>query len=290
MQYRWVRDRIFGAVRERLGGRVRLFVSGGAPLAPEIAEFFFTAGVLILEGYGLTETSPVVSVNRPESFRFGTVGRPLDNVRVRVAPDGELLVKAPSVMLGYWNQPDTTAEVLSKQGWLSTGDIGTLERDGFLRITDRKKDLFKDSGGRYIAPQRLEGRLRMSPFIEEACVIGDGRPHCVALIAPNFEALEGWVAERDLGQMDRVSLVQHRAVEALYNKIVERVNGKLARHEMLRAIHILDTPFTSDDDLITPSFKVKRGQVRARYAAEIASLYAIGQARKSEAVAQGTAG
>ena len=156
-QYGFVRDRLLAPLQAGLGGRVRLFVSGGAPLEPEIAEFFFSAGILVLEGYGLTEASPVVSVNRSDAFRFGTVGRPLDNVRVRLDVDGEILIKGPNVMQGYWDNDDETKAVLESSGWLATGDIGVLERDGYLKITDRKKDLFKDSGGRYIAPQRLEG-------------------------------------------------------------------------------------------------------------------------------------
>ncbi len=273
MQYRWVRDQVFGVIRERLGGRVRLFVSGGAPLAPEIAEFFYSSGVLILEGYGLTETSPVVSVNRPEAFRFGSVGRPLDNVRVRIAGDGEILVKAPSVMMGYWNQPEATREVVDDDGWLSTGDIGLLDRDGFLRITDRKKDLFKDSGGRYIAPQRIEGRLRMDPYIKEACLIGDGRPHCVALLVADIEAIAEWAQSRGLPKMTGDTLIRSEPVMALLEKIVQKVNKGLARHEQIRAHYLCDEEFSSDPILITPSLKIRRRRIEDRYRSVIDRLY-----------------
>jgi long-chain acyl-CoA synthetase len=272
-QYEWLRDKIFKDLHDRLGGRLRLLVSGGAPLAAEIAEFFYSSGILILEGYGLTETSPVVSVNRPGAYRFGSVGKALDNVRVRIAQDGEISVKAPSVMMGYWHQEDATKEVLSDDGWLATGDIGALDQDGFLTITDRKKDLFKDSGGRYIAPQRVESLLRLEFFIEQACLVGDNRPYCVALIVPNMVALEKWAKERKLFARTPRELLEEPAVIQQIKSAVDRVNTRLARHESIADFKLLEMAFTTSDSLLTPSLKVRRTQVQERYATEINMLY-----------------
>ena len=272
-QYGWLRDRIFSELHERLGGRLRLLVSGGAALAPAISEFFFSAGILILEGYGLTETSPVVSVNRPESYQFGSVGRALDNVRVRTAPDGELMIKAPSVMMGYWRQQQETLRVLSDDGWLATGDLGKIDRDGFIWIKERKKDLFKDSGGRYIAPQRVEKLLRLDPYVEQVCLVGDERPYCVALIVPDVSALEAWAKKKKLFVRDPDELVQNEKIRGLMKDAVDRVNSRLARHETIRDFALIADPFTTREDLLTPSLKVKRAHVMAKYSELVESLY-----------------
>ena len=277
--YRLTADQVFSGLRERLGGRLRFLVSGGAPLAPEIAAFFHAAGLLLLEGYGLTETSPVVSVNRLSDFRFGTVGRPLDNVRVRLAEDGEILVKGPSVMRGYYKDAAATARVLDAEGWLATGDIGVFEPDGKLRITDRKKDLFKTASGKYIAPQHLERLLTGRPLVEQACVIGDRRPYCVALIVPDLPALSDWARESGLDWRSTADLLRLPAVRERFGREVEAVNAELARHETLKKFDLLADPFTEAEGLLTPSQKVRRKQVLTRYAVEIEALYSESSGR-----------
>ncbi|MEE2756349.1 MAG: long-chain fatty acid--CoA ligase [Myxococcota bacterium] len=272
-QYGWLRDKIFRDLHDRLGGRLRILVSGGAALAPEIAEFFFSSGVLILEGYGLTETSPVVSVNRPENYRFGSVGQALDNVRVRIATDGEIMVKAPSVMQGYWKQPSITRAVLSDDGWLATGDIGRVDRDGFVWITDRKKDLFKDSGGRYVAPQRVESLLRLEPMIEQACLIGDNRPYCIALIVPAMTELEAWAKKKKLFFREPESLLREPKIRRVIEESVNRVNQRLAKHETVRDFELIADAFSTQESLLTPSLKIRRDRVVARYADRIDRLY-----------------
>ncbi|MGK0360400.1 MAG: long-chain acyl-CoA synthetase [Bradymonadia bacterium] len=272
-QYKVAGEQVFARLRERLGGRLRFMVSGGAPLAPEIAAFFHAAGVLILEGYGLTETSPVVTVNRLDSYRFGTVGLPLSNVRIRLAPDNEIMVKGPNVMRGYYKDPAATAAVLSPDGWLATGDVGELDTDGFLRITDRKKDLFKTAGGKYIAPQLLEGLLRARPLIDQAIVIGDTRPYCVALIVPDISAVQAIAEARRLDWRGPADLVRLKAVHKALVAEVDAVNVQLGRHEQIRAFKVLSTPFSEAAGLLTASQKTKRRAVIQRYAALVEALY-----------------
>jgi long-chain acyl-CoA synthetase len=179
-QYALATKLVFSKLATKLGGRIRFFVSGGAPLSRDIAEFFHAAGLLVLEGYGLSETSPVLTVNRVEAYRFGSVGKAIDNVEIRIAEDGEILARGPNIMKGYFNKPEASAEVLLPDGWFATGDIGEVDRDGFLKITDRKKDLFKTAGGKYVAPQHLENQLKLQKFIEQPCIVGDQRPYCIA--------------------------------------------------------------------------------------------------------------
>lgn len=272
-QYKIAGDQVFAGLRDRLGGRLRFLVSGGAPLAAEIATFFHAAGVLILEGYGLTETAPVVSVNRLDSYRFGTVGLPLSNVRVRLAADGEILVKGPNVMQGYFKDPEATAAVLSDDGWLSTGDVGAFEPDGFLRITDRKKDLFKTANGKYIAPQRLERLLQTRPLVDQACVIGDMRPYCVALLVPDFPAIEALARDKGLDWRSTANLVRLKPVVKALGAEVEAVNADLERHEQIRAFRVLIEPFSQAAGLLTPSQKIKRREVIRRHAATLEALY-----------------
>ena len=272
-QYKVAGEQVFAQLRARMGGRLRFLVSGGAPLVPEIAGFFHAAGVLILEGYGLTETAPVVTVNRLESFRFGTVGLPLSNVRVRLAADGEIMVKGPNVMRGYYKDPAATAAVLSADGWLSTGDVGELDADGFLRITDRKKDLFKTAGGKYIAPQHLEGLLRARPLIEQACVIGDRRPYCVALIVPDMPAIEALADDKGLNWRGPADLVRLAPIRKALSADVDAVNAELGRHEQVRAFKVLPTPFSEAAGLLTASQKTKRRAIIQRYAALVEALY-----------------
>jgi long-chain acyl-CoA synthetase len=271
--YRLAGEPVFAGLRARMGGRIRFLVSGGAPLDSHIALFFHAAGLLILEGYGLTETSPVVSVNRFNDFRFGSVGRPLDNVRVRLAADGEIMVHGPSVMRGYYKDPEATALVLDEDGWLATGDLGMFDAEGFLRITDRKKDLFKTTGGKYVAPQHLEHLLTARPLIEQACIIGDRRPHCVALLVPDLNALTTWATEKGLDWRRPEDLVGLPAVRTHLQAEIDEVNTHLARHETIRGFHLLVEPFSEAGGLLTSSQKIRRKPVQHRYAAEIERLY-----------------
>jgi long-chain acyl-CoA synthetase len=272
-----VADRlVLGKVRHALGGRVRYAISGGAALPLHVAEFFHAVGVPLLEGYGLTETSPVISVNGPERgmLRLGTVGKPLENIELKLADDGELLVRGPSVSSGYWNKPQQTAEVFDKNGFFATGDIADLDDDGFLLITDRKKDLIVTGGGKNVAPQPIESDLKRSSLVDQAVLIGDGRPAIVALISPNFEELERWAAQHGIAWRDRTELVGHERVLAAYADFVESINAGLARYEQIKKVRVLDTPLSLEGGHLTPTLKVKRKVVEKQYAALIAEMYA----------------
>ncbi len=266
---------VFKKLRGRTGGRLRFFVSGGAPLAKEIAEFFYSAGLPILEGYGLTETSPVISVNTFEKFRPGSVGPPLPGVDVKIADDGEILTRSPYVMKGYWKHDEATAETIV-DGWLHTGDIGHVDDDGFLFITDRKKDIIVTAGGKNVAPQPIENELKLDKHVAEAVVIGDRRRYLVALLVPNFEALEATAADLGLDVSDHGALVNHAEVQRIYADVVHRVNQRLASFEQLKTFRLLDHEFTQDDGQLTPSMKVKRKVVSERYADVIESMYEEG--------------
>jgi len=251
---------------ERTGGRIRIFVSGGAPLSREVGDFFWSLGFTVLEGYGLTETSPVITVNRPGRVRVGTVGEVIPGVEVRIAEDGEILCRGPNVMRGYFRKPEESAEVL-RDGWFHTGDIGELE-DGFLRITDRKKDLLKTSGGKYIAPQPIENRLKQRPLIGNAVVVGDRRKFPAVLLVPNFEDLRS-----RFGQEPASALVARPEVHALYQGEVDEVNRDLAQYEKLKKFALLPEDFTIDGGDLTPTMKVKRKRVQEKYASVIEELY-----------------
>ena len=273
--YRLTREQIFDPLTEPLGGRVRFFVSGGAPLAAEIGAFFLAAGVLILEGYGLTEAAPVISVNRPHDVRFGTVGRPLDNVRVRIADDGEILVSGPNVMRGYYRRDEETAAAVV-DGWLHTGDIGLIDREGRLCITDRKKDLFKSSGAKYIAPQRLEGLMSRLPLVEQVCVVGDRRPWCGALIVPDRAGLTAWAAARGIEAPDFGLLLRHPEVIAQFDAELASLDDQLERHEQLRSHLLVAEPFTAENGLLTTSLKIRRRAILTHYQSAIEAMYAAG--------------
>lgn len=266
---------LLSPVRRLLGDRLRFIVSGGASLGKEAAEFFFAAGVLVLEGYGLTEAAPIVSVNRPGAYVFGTVGRPLDNVRLRLTDDGEILVKGPNVMMGYHGGQEGGGAFLAPDGWLHTGDIGFLNRDGYLTITDRKKNLFKDRAGRYIAPAKIEALLKQAPEVEYAIVIGDGRPYPVVLLFLSTQATDG-VEDKDL--------------ERTMNRVVSRANRKLPKPERVRAHHLVKVPLTPNSGLLTSTFKPKRAQICREFAEEIERMYAknrfFSKGTKSDSVAR----
>jgi long-chain acyl-CoA synthetase len=267
-------DRIvFSQIRQGMGGQVKIYISGGAPLGRELAEWYADAGIRIHEGYGLTETSPVIAVNTPKAHRLGTVGKPLSNVEVRIAEDGEILVRGPSVFSGYWNMPKETAEAFT-DGFFKTGDIGNLDADGFLSVTDRKKDLIKTSGGKFIAPQPIEASLRNSPLVAEAVVIGEKRKFPAVLILPYFPLLEDWANTNQVAFSNHAELTRDPRVQTLYEGIVESMNANLARFEKLKKTIVLAEEFSVANGTLTPTLKMRRRAVEERHRADIDALYA----------------
>lgn len=264
---------VFSKIHAGLGGRLRFCFSGGAPLAQEIAEFFHAIGVLILEGYGLTETCPILTANRPGGFKFGTVGRAFPGVELRVAGDGEILARGPNIAKGYYRKPEETAEVFRPEGWFHTGDIGEIDADGFLRITDRKKDLIKTAGGSYVAPQYIENLLKGDPFVSQALVYGDRRPYPVALITLSPEELAKFARNAGLGDKPMAELVRNPAVTERVRQIVDRTNERLASYAKVKRFAVLPEDFTQEGGELTPTLKVKRKVVNTKYADLIESLY-----------------
>jgi long-chain acyl-CoA synthetase len=264
---------LYSKVRAGLGGRIEIFISGGAPLGRELAEWYAAIGIRIHEGYGLTETSPVIAVNTPQAHKLGTVGKPLPNLEVRIAEDGEVLVRGPSVFKQYWNKPKETQESFV-DGWFKTGDIGNLDADGFLSITDRKKDLIKTSGGKFIAPQPIENSLKHNALIAEAVVLGEKHKFPSVLIAPNFPLLEEWARSHDLRFASRQELVAHPEVRALYESIVEELNRNLARFEKLKKVLLVADEFSAENGTLTASMKLRRRVVAERYRQQIDEMYA----------------
>ncbi|HXN50291.1 MAG TPA: long-chain fatty acid--CoA ligase [Candidatus Acidoferrum sp.] len=268
-----IADRLlFSKVRAGMGGKAEEFISGGAPLGLELAEWFADIGIPIHEGYGLTETSPVIAVNTPASHKLGTVGKPLANVEVRIAGDGELLVRGPSVFKGYWNRPGETRNAFA-DGWFKTGDIGHFDSEGYLSITDRKKDLIKTSGGKFIAPQPIENSLKLNPLIGTAVVLGDRRKFPAVLIAPHFPVLEDWARANQVAFVSRQALVANAKVQALYEGIIEELNQNLARFEKLKRVLVVSEEFSETDGTLTHTFKVRRRGIEARYRALIDEMY-----------------
>jgi long-chain acyl-CoA synthetase len=261
LQHRLADRLVYSKVKDRLGGRLRVGLSGGAPLAPEIIEFFHTLDILILEGYGLTECTTAATVNRPNNFRIGTVGRALPEVELRLADDGELLIRSPTVFAGYFKDEAATREVLGDDGWLLTGDIAQIDEDGFVTITDRKKDILVTAGGKNVAPQNLENDLKASPFVSQALVVGDRRPYVAALITLDPEEVERW---RSTGGTDLEGLVQG---------IVDRVNENRSRYAQIKRFRILDRDFSADEGEITPTLKLRRRVVAEHFGEEIEELY-----------------
>jgi len=263
---------VFSKVRERLGGRVEIFVSGGAPLGRELAEWYASIGIRIYEGYGLTETSPVIAINNPKAHKIGTVGRPLENVEVRIAGDHEILVRGPSIFRAYWNRPEETNDAFV-DGWFKTGDIGHLDEQGFLSVTDRKKDLLKTSGGKFIAPQPVENSLKLHALIGSAVVLGDRRKFASVLISPHFPLLEEWARNHHVPFSTREALVAHPRVRTLYEEIVGEVNRGLARFETLKKVLLVPDEFTAIDGTLTPTLKLRRKTIEERYRRQIDALY-----------------
>jgi long-chain acyl-CoA synthetase len=260
-------------IRDRVGGRLRLAVSGSAPLPPHIARFFHAVGLPLIEGYGLTETSPVISVNPQDRPRFGTVGCIIDGVEVRIADDGEILTRGPHVMRGYWQRPDDTAAAIDQDGWFHTGDIGTLGADGYLTITDRKKELLVTSGGKKIAPAPIEALLKRHPLVAEAMLVGEGRKFPAVLIVPNFAALEQRLKVLGLPDGDRESLVVRDDVRSLYAEVVEPLNRELAQYERLKKVALLPTEFSIASGELTPTMKLRRRVVLERWQRVVDALY-----------------
>ena len=265
---------VFAKLRARTGGRVKLFVSGSAPLSPEIARFFYSAGLPVIEGYGLTETSPVLTLTPPGRPKLGAVGRAIPGVEIKIAPDGEILAKGPNVMQGYYNKPEETREAIDADGWFHTGDIGELDADGYLKITDRKKDLLKTAGGKYIAPQPIENTVRLNKFVANAVVLGDQRKFPIILIVPNFEQLERWARERNLSFASRAGLIGLADVQAKMEREVMDGLRDLAKFEMPKKVVLIEHDFTIESEELTPSLKVKRRQVEQNYKSLIERVYA----------------
>jgi long-chain acyl-CoA synthetase len=253
-----------------MGGRLRLCLSGGAPISPEILEFFWACGIVVLEAYGLTETSTGAATNRPHAVRFGTVGVPLERMDVRIAADGEILLRGPNVFVGYWRRPEATAEALV-DGWLQTGDIGSLD-DGFLSVTDRKKDIIITAGGKNVTPSNLENALKESAYVSEACVVGDRRPYLVCLVTVDGAAIERWAAAHGVAERG-VELRLHPRVRELVQEEVDRVNASVSRAQQIKRFAVLDHEFSQESGELTPTLKLKRKVVLDRYADELEALY-----------------
>ncbi|MFZ6033024.1 MAG: AMP-dependent synthetase/ligase [Melioribacter sp.] len=263
---------VLSKLRERTGGRMRFFISGGAALARELGIFFEAAGILIIEGYGLTESSPVIAANRLNDYKFGTVGKPMPGVEVKIAKDGEILAHGPNIMQGYYKNKKETEETI-KDGWLHTGDIGVFDAEGFLIITDRKKHLFKTSQGKYVAPTPIESMFLASKYIEQFVIIGDRRMFITALIVPDFEALKEYADANRIQYKDEKELVKMKQIYELLDKELEQFQKKLSSFEKVRKFTLLDKPFTIEDGELTPSLKVKRKVIEERYRDLIDEMY-----------------
>ena len=264
---------VFAKLKEATGGRLRFFVSGGAALPQSIAEFFHAAGILILEGYGLTETSPVISLNHPEKWRFGTVGPQVPDIEVQIAEDGEILTRGPHVMKGYFNNETATAEVIDGEGWFYTGDIGIIDADGFIKITDRKKNIIVLSNGKNVAPQPIESELVRSPFISQVMVVGSERKNLAALIVPNFDALKAWAAENSIETDDLSAMLQTREVQQHIQSEIRSHLTDFADFEQVRRFTLLEKEFSQEADEMTPTLKLKRNVIIDRYSDAIEEMY-----------------
>jgi long-chain acyl-CoA synthetase len=263
---------VYSKIADAFGGHVKFYVSGGAPLGIDSSHWFLDVGIRVFEGYGLTETSPVLSRNTFDGYRAGTTGKLIPNIEARLASDGELEVKGTSVFKGYWQKDEATAKEFTEDGWFKTGDIGKIE-DGFLSITDRKKELLKTSGGKYIAPQPIESKLKVNALVSNATVIGDTRKFASVLISPNFQALDRWASENGLGKKDHAELVKDPAVQKQYEAIVKKVNATLEHHETLKKVGVVGEEWTVESGELTPSMKLKRRVILEKYKGQIDALY-----------------
>ena len=274
LQHRVADRLVYSKVKERLGGRLRTAISGGAPLAPEIAEFFHAIDILLLEGYGLTECTTAATTSTHSAFRFGTVGKALPGFELKLADDGELLVRSETVFQGYLKEPEATAEVLTEDGWLKTGDIAEIDEDGFVKITDRKKDIIVTAGGKNVAPQNLENDLKSSKYVSQALVVGDRKPYVAAVVTLDPEEVPKWARERGLDG-DLADLAENDQVRELIQGVVDGVNAERSRYEQIKRFAIIPRDFTMETGELTPTLKLKRRVVQERYAAELEELYAV---------------
>lgn len=273
MQHALADKLVLSKIREKLGGRMKFMVSGGAALSKEFGEFFEAIGIVIIEGYGLTETSPVITANMLNNYKFGSVGKPIPNVEVKIAPDGEICARGPNIMKGYWNLPHLTAEVIDNEGWFHTGDIGMIDEEGFVHITDRKKHLFVSSGGKNIAPQPIENLFLSSKFIEQFVLIGDKRMFCTALVVPDFDALKEYARAAGVPFNFNHDLVKNPIIYRLIEEEVDKIQKDLANFERVRKFILLAKPFTIEDGEMTPTLKIKRKVVEEKYADVIDGMY-----------------
>jgi long-chain acyl-CoA synthetase len=265
---------VFSKLRARTGGRVQGFVSGSAPLSADIARFFWAAGLPVYEGYGLTETSPVLAANRPGAVRLGTVGHPIPGTEIRISPDGEILARGPQIMKGYFQNPAATGEVIDADGWFHTGDVGEIDSDGFLRITDRIKNLIVTAGGKKIAPAPIESAAAMSPYVSQVVMVGDKRPFPAMLVVPDFDNVSAWAKQEGIGDLSPSALGRHpRVIDLLSRDVLSRLT-ELARYEMPKKIAIVEKEFTVDSGELTPTFKIKRNVVEQNHRLAIESIYA----------------
>ncbi|MDQ5844824.1 MAG: AMP-binding protein, partial [Acidobacteriota bacterium] len=264
---------VFSKIRKALGGRIRLLVSGGAALPEDLSYIYIGAGLPIVQGYGLTETSPVITAGRADDNRVGTVGKPIRHVEVRIASDGEIETRGPNVMRGYYNKPAETAAVLSEDGWFKTGDIGTLDEGGFLRITDRKKELFKTSGGKYIAPQLIEQMIKGSRFVNQVVLVGNGRKFPAALIVPDWEQVGSYVQLKGIKAGSRAELCKEPRLIDLFQRQIAGLTSSLAKYETVKRIALLEHELTIEGGELTPTMKVKRRIVDEKYRDVIDRLY-----------------
>jgi long-chain acyl-CoA synthetase len=272
---------VFSKIKARLGGRFQFAISGGAPLARDVAEFFWGAGVSVYEGYGLTETSPVLACNRPGAWRLGTVGKPVEGVQVKLGIDGEVLAKGPNIMGGYWRKPEETKKVFNAEGWFLTGDIGVIDKDGFLTLTDRKKEILVNAYGKNIAPAPIEAALKMVRYVGTAILIGDRRKFLSALIVPNFERIEAWAAENHIEFRSREELIRNPKLRTLFQQTLDIVNGDEPSERRIRTFALLSNDLSIEGGELTPTLKVKRRVIVEKYRDLIDAMYERAEATES---------
>jgi long-chain acyl-CoA synthetase len=274
-KYNIAQKLVFSKIQEKTGGKLRMFVSGGAALAPEVAVFFQAMGFVILEGYGLTEASPIVSVNREDDLEVGTIGKPLFNVEVRFADDGEILARGPSIMKGYWNDKAATDSAIDDEGWLYTGDIGYLTEKNNIKITDRKKNILVSSGGKNIAPQPIENLLSQSPFVEQVVLLGDRKEYCTALITPDFEQLKALADNLGIKYSSPSELISNQQIISVIKRDIDRLQKDLAKFERVRKFSLLSEPFSVDNGELTPKLSIRRHVVERKYSYLIEQMYDV---------------